>query len=676
MRRHIKRIFFYGALALIPIVALIILDVITGNIGETKEIRNASRMFRSEAVPLFLKTKNLFPNIEHRYLYGSREDPRHQGDPGSARIFRTDNFGTIVSGPETHDVPSERRILFLGGSTTECNEVDEEFRFPGLVGKLLSDAAVKPFKGVNLGVRGNTSRDSVNLLLNHPAARTAKTVVLMHNINDRLLLAIRGNYDAPIDGPAPTKWSAVSSSVKGTWASLLDFLSHRSNLFFLLRSKVFDVNPWTGERIEEGTIDEENIDFKDAQLEKSIEEFRISLRTFIAVTRAMGKRPVLMTQALGRKSESQKEFNQVTRTIAAEGNVTLIDIEETLDGIQQGLFLSDDIHLNNEGSRVIAKIVTDILASQVFDLDVSGTSHTDVSLVPDFSICRPPGEGSSAPATSTKHLLIRQSGRYPVLSYDGRWLLYQKWTGNREVVKLFNMKDGTTRMISDPESTAVDRHATFLWSAKDHLKIVFARKINNVERLYITAVDSNAVVPLALPPLMSASIPATNDDTIFFAGNQTGSDDNRLEPVDLYRWQDGALEKLTTTPWEQWRPAPDPSGRYLFHIANKDGQFDIARMDITTKETITFYGTDADEWDPDASPDGKWLVFASKESGDWDLVIAPIAAPNKAVKLTEGDADDWDPRFTSDSRVIVFASKAPGAPPFMYFVCPFGEYMR
>ena len=672
----LKRIAFYGTLVAIPAIALIILDMIAGGMGGTHEIRNASRMFRSEAAPLFLNTRRLLPGTIHNYLYGARVDPRYEGDPKAPRVFRTNDLGTIKGHNDDLSTPPERTILFLGGSTTESNEVDEEFRFPGLVGKRLSNTAGKPFQGINLGVRGNSSRDSVNLLLNHPVVRTADTVVLMHNINDRLLMALRKNYDAPIDGPVPTEWSAVSSAIEGTWVSLWDYLSHNSNLIFLLRFKVLDANPWTGEGKQEGAIDESAIDFKDTQLDNSAEEFRTSLRTFVALTKAVGKRPVLMTQALGLKSEPQAVFNQIIREVAIESNVTLIDIERALDGRERGLFLSDDIHLNNEGSRVVAEIATEILASQVFQLSPSKALPNDTSLPLDLSVCRPPDKKSPVSKPGPRHLLVSQSGRYPVLSPDGRWLLYQRWTGKREVVELFDMKEGHSKTISDSESTAEDRHATFFRSPEGRFQVVFGRKEKGVERLYVAPIEGGVVVPLPLPPLMSASIPTTKDGTIFFAGSMIAPNGQYLGAPDLYRWQDGTLTQLTKTSWEEWRPTLDPSGRYLFHIANQNGQFDIFRLDVNTKEASRFFGTNADEWDPDVSPDGKWVVFASRASGNWNLLIAPVEAPDKSTTLIDGKADDWDPRFTPDGRAVVFASSNAGAPPFMYFVCPFGEVTR
>ncbi len=678
MERHPKRVAFYGALVVIPTVVLIILDMIAGSIGETREIRNSSRMFRNEAIPLFLKTKNLLPSIKHYYQYGTREDPRYQGDPNAPRIFRTDDYGTIVSGPETHDVPPEQRILFLGGSSTECNEVDEEFRFPGFVGKLLSDVSGKSFKGINLGVRGNTSRDSVNLLLNHPAARTAKTVVLMHNINDRLLLALRGSYDSPVDGPAPTKWSAVSSAVEGTWVSLWNYLSHRSNLLFLLRYKVFDANPWTGEQIQEGAINEDTIDFRDAQLERSTEEFRTSLRTFVAVARAMGKQPVLMTQVLGKKSEPQKAFNQVTREIAAESKITLIDIEGVLNGHQQGLFLPDDIHLNNEGSRVIARIITDSLKSQLLGVMSTEEPFNRSVLGFDLSVCQPPPKDDNTFLPGPRRLLLRQSGRYPVLSHDGRFLLFQRWTGEKEVVELFDRKTGTYRTLSPAVDKVEDRHAVFFHSPDGRLRITFGRKENGIERVFIADVNGEAK-PLPLPKRLSASIPAvTLEGMLLFAGSNTGIRGQPLAAPDLYRFNSisRTAERLTDTSWEEWRPTPDPTGDYIYYIADPDGQFDVFRLNLQTRKTTKFFGTDADEWDPDVSPDGRWVVFASKASGNWDLVIAPTETPSKSVNLTDGPADDWDPRVTPDGRAILFASSNAGAPPFMYFICPFGEFAR
>src|SRR5262249_19665530 len=149
------------------------------------------------------------PNITHNYRAGERNDPEFLESSDAPRQFRTNDVGTIIGSEQRIETADATYILFLGGSTTETNEVDEPFRFPYLVGNLLSKQSNRTFIGINLGVRGNTSRDSINLLMNHPVSRKARYVVLMNNINDRLLLALTGTYDARLPESGFASYSSL-----------------------------------------------------------------------------------------------------------------------------------------------------------------------------------------------------------------------------------------------------------------------------------------------------------------------------------------------------------------------------------------------------------------------------------------------------------------------------------
>lgn len=672
----LKRIIHYSLIVIIPVFFILVIDVLSGRIFGIDEIRESSRMFRSEATTLYLSTKNLSPNIEHAYKYAAREDPRYQGDPEQPRLFRTDDLGTVVGGNIVAE--HDRKILFLGGSTTECNEVDESYRFPKLVGDHLTDFTGIKHQGINLGVRGNTSHDSLNLLLNHPAAQSAKTVVLMHNINDRLMLSLRKSYDTFIDSPAPTSWRDVTSALQGTISGFWNYVSYRSNLLFLVNDAL-GINPWTGERPTASTISEESIEYADPSLDKSLAHFRVSLRSFVAVARAMDKTPVLMTQAIGRESPLQSQFNQVIREISYETNVLLIDIDSHIRSSTHGLFLSDDIHLNNEGSRVISKIISSAIAKHIFDINIPHENITvpeqATSLKETLSSCRTPESFDSPVTVTNRYLLLRQTGRYPVLSKDNRWLIFQTMNGRKEAVGVFDVEKTITRIITDGDNTEGDRHATFFGDAEER-KIVFARMNKGIEKLYQMRLSDDKITPIPLPHNLSASIPAVHEGSIFFSGNKVGSDGNHLGAPDLYRvGKSGDLQQLTNTPWEEWRPAIAPDGKNLFYISNKKGQFEIGHLDIQTNESSTFFDTSADEWDPSVSPDGKWVTFASKSSGSWNLMLASYEAPGQAIPLTDNDElDDWDPRFSPDGNAILFASSNRNAPPYMYIICPFGEY--
>ena len=77
---------------------------------------------------------------------------------------RTDANGFILP---YHQYPRpDFTLVFLGASTTACIYVDEESRFPALVGNLLEQKTGKKVTSYNSGVGGNNSLHSLDILLN------------------------------------------------------------------------------------------------------------------------------------------------------------------------------------------------------------------------------------------------------------------------------------------------------------------------------------------------------------------------------------------------------------------------------------------------------------------------------------------------------------------------------
>ncbi len=456
-------------------VAIVGLDYVAGFVKDTAAIREASGMFRREAAPLLLRARHLIPDVDHRFTLVAREDPEFTGNPNDPRLFRTNGLGTIVHGKVPTAGEDVVRILFLGGSTTEGNEVDEAFRFPGLVGDLLSEGSETRFIGLNLGVRGNTSRDSVNLLINHPAVRQADYVVLMHNINDRLFLSLQGSYDAMLNRIGQTSWAVVKVSVSGAIASLWDYLSHRSNMLFLLRYKVLNENPWTGEHAA-AVVDERAIDYSDPHFADSERAFRDNLRLYVAIANALGKRPILMTQPIGRPAKEHDKFNAVIRSFAQESDTLLIDLDASLPKDRRWLFLSDDIHLNNQGSRAIAELITEnlrpvFLGTQQRAIVALGATELR------FDRCLGPPDQIEDVAPGLRRLLLRETGRYPVFSPDERYIFFQRWTGAREIIVSYNRDTGAYSSLSPDTPAISDRYPTVITGAgQGGPTIAFARK--------------------------------------------------------------------------------------------------------------------------------------------------------------------------------------------------------
>jgi len=371
-----KKTAFYFLSIVLLIIFGVAGDMIVGRFNNIAEARDIARQFRAEAALLRFSTKNIVPNVNQIFVDTSA--PRDSDDEASVNIrkFRTDSNGVIIGSNRT--LPNAKKIIFLGGSTTECNEVSEPFRFPAVVASILRDNGLS-IATLNAGVRGHTTQDSINALLNRPGFRDADvdTVVLMENINDRLRLGIRGNYDAVLGTDGATSGGEVLDAAKALVVSVWDYLTYRSNSLFLIRYWFNENAAWLDppQQIE---VTKQSIDlFEELSLSRRA-KFEENLVVFISVARAMGKRPVLMTQPLGRYSVAQQAFNDSIRKVARNEQALLIDLDQQLGQDSNWAFFSDEIHFNRAGSQAVGKFIATALAP-VFGVSIEKNS-TDTKM--------------------------------------------------------------------------------------------------------------------------------------------------------------------------------------------------------------------------------------------------------------------------------------------------------
>jgi lysophospholipase L1-like esterase len=650
-----------GTITMVVIVILsaVLVDFLAGYVNEIGHIREDARKFRAETAYLRTLTLNIIPSIDHAFPVEGR--PTRSTIPqDQPRKFRSGQDGTILSGRESPK--AKTKILFLGGSTTEANEVDEPYRFVAVVEEILRRAGLS-IATINAGVRGHTTQDSINGLINRRGFREADIVVMLHNINDGLILALRGGYHADLGVDATTSAVAVKESARSFLYSLWNYVSYRSNILFLLRSFVSNFDPWTGEakhnksENEEIKVDGNAIDFGEKYALENQQKFEENLRIFVGITRALGKRPVLMTQPLGVKSRSQEIFNDSVRVVAQQLQVPLIDLVHILPEDNRWAFLSDNIHLNNSGSRAIGQIVARELAKLFKKRIDTGPIETGITRIEDLiAKCRLKVDG---PRRQSIRRLIGTPGRYPSFSPNGSWLLFHIWEDGRNRIKVYNLKQRKLFDLSPPESKVDERHPAFLTVQEQEFKIVFGQGFNeqrkSLERLMVRHWPSLKTEELIPDPTFGSAIAAVGNNQIVFAGfkKQKPDDIPKLFSIDT---ASGARTQLTNSQGEAWRPAIAPDGTVYF-IANPEGDFDIYRLQPKAEQPTLFIRSDADEWDPAVSPDGKWIAFASKRTGSWDIYISPINDPSKVYRISDLPGEEWDPSWHPSGEVLVFASK-------------------
>jgi lysophospholipase L1-like esterase len=659
MQSKKKRSVCIFAMLAIVIFSAILLDHLVGYANETGRIREDARKFRAETAYLRTMTLNIVPSIDHAFPAGDRS-PRGKIPQDELRKFRSGQDGSILSGRESPK--ADTRILFLGGSTTEANEVDEPYRFVAVVEEILRRAGLN-IATINAGVRGHTTQDSINGLINRRGFREADIVVMLHNINDGLILALRGGYHADLGVDATTSAVAVKESASGFLHSIWDYVSYRSNMLFLIRSFVSNFDPWTGEaiheknEIEEIEVNGNAIDFGGKYAHENQPKFEENLRVFVGITRALGKRPVLMTQPLGVKSRSQEIFNDSIRVVAQQLQVPLIDLVHILPEDNSWAFLSDNIHLNNLGSQAIGQIVAREIA-KLFETQIdTGPIDTGITRIEDLiAQCSLKNSGSRR---GLIRRLIGTPGRYPSFSPDGRWLLFHIWEDGRNRIKVYNLKQGELFDLSPPESQVDERHPAFLTVQDQEFKIVFGQGFNeqrkSLERLMVRHWPSLKTEELIPDPSFGGAIAAVRNNQIVFAGfkEQKPDDIPKLFSIDT---ASGARTQLTNSLKEAWRPTIAPDGTIYF-IANPEGDFDIYQLQQKAEQPTLFIRSDADEWDPAVSPDGRWIAFASKRAGSWDIYISPTNDPSKVHRISDLPGEEWDPSWHPSGDVLVFASK-------------------
>lgn len=263
--------------------------------------------------------------------------------------FETDENG-FIKPTKIHEHP-DLNIFFLGGSTTECEYVDEPYRFPYLVGRILEKKTGKKINSYNGGKSGNNSIHSINNFVNKVIPLNPNIVVRMEAINDLSTLLYEATY-----------WNRNRSR-----SNIGCFNKNTS----LLRN--FN-NEWAQSPFRDLIL---NVDHQ-AKIRK---EYHKILTIFVAITKATGAVPILMTQF--NKIENNPDFiieqndiafsqayrqlyidfQNITRQVAKENNIMLIDPAREI--FETDKYLYDSVHLNNEGSKMMAEFISQKLEKTV-----------------------------------------------------------------------------------------------------------------------------------------------------------------------------------------------------------------------------------------------------------------------------------------------------------------------
>jgi TolB protein len=171
----------------------------------------------------------------------------------------------------------------------------------------------------------------------------------------------------------------------------------------------------------------------------------------------------------------------------------------------------------------------------------------------------------------------------------------------------------------------------------------------------ISPVPTETITPT--PTLLSSEATTTSDFGIIVFSMGDGF----YSHLFVYNPYSRPLTRLTGSNWDDIEPAVSPDGKQVAFVSNRDGQWDIYLLNLTTDEITRVTDTKTYDGSPSWSPDGQYVVFQTMNGNNIDLIVQSIADPSSApIQITENAGDNFSPAWSPDGQSVAFITNRNG----------------
>ena len=133
----------------------------------------------------------------------------------------------------------------------------------------------------------------------------------------------------------------------------------------------------------------------------------------------------------------------------------------------------------------------------------------------------------------------------------------------------------------------------------------------------------------------------------------------RFSDIYLKNIRKSTLIRLTQNEADDGSPAFSSDGKWLIFTSNRDGNFQIYKMDTRGMAVEKLTELNGNCGAPHFSHDGRKITFFADIFGNYDIFMMDYNGEN-IIQLTNHPAQDAYPSFSSDKRKIVFHSNRSG----------------
>lgn len=189
----------------------------------------------------------------------------------------------------------------------------------------------------------------------------------------------------------------------------------------------------------------------------------------------------------------------------------------------------------------------------------------------------------------------------PTWSPDGAQIAYVSFERRKSIVFVHNLKDGTRKVLANFDGS----NSAPAWHP-DGKRLAVALTRDGSSQIYLVNGDGSGIQRLTHTTSIDTE-PSFSPDgrTLLFTSDRGGS-------PQIYRMAAGGgdAERMTFEGSYNTSPRFSPDGKSFAYVQRASGRFNVAIMDLSSKQSLTLTDTPLDE-SPTFAPNGKLILYSS-----------------------------------------------------------------